>query len=290
MVFVVLNLSFFSYLKSFGDFDASMICRQEDKAYYNKLINNLIDPFKKYYATLKHNYNDFIKRFDAHKPYNSIPKVIHQIWLGNKPIPKQFFPFMESWKKYHPDWEYILWTDKDVKNLDLITQKYFDQETHPRSRANILRFELLYKFGGLYVDLDFECLAPLKMHDYCNFYAGILELPRTVFNLQSQPDNLCRFRSANALVGTTPEHPILHHFLVNLIPQCRQYHDILMRTGVKCFNRALWDMADSFDESVVLFPSNFFFSWYRIKPGVSVNSMICKIMPETMAVHWYFSK
>lgn len=39
----------------------------------------------------------------------SIPRIIHQIWIGPKPAPTKF---MDTWKDKHPDFEYIRWTEK----------------------------------------------------------------------------------------------------------------------------------------------------------------------------------
>jgi mannosyltransferase OCH1-like enzyme len=40
-----------------------------------------------------------------------IPKVIHQIWIGPKPAPKQM---MQTWKEKHPGFEYILWNEEEI--------------------------------------------------------------------------------------------------------------------------------------------------------------------------------
>ena len=38
-----------------------------------------------------------------------IPKIIHQIWIGPKPIPDQYKEFSQKMIEMHPDWEYHLW-------------------------------------------------------------------------------------------------------------------------------------------------------------------------------------
>lgn len=38
-----------------------------------------------------------------------IPKIIHYCWLSNDPIPDDLKSCMDSWKKYLPDYEFILW-------------------------------------------------------------------------------------------------------------------------------------------------------------------------------------
>ena len=38
-----------------------------------------------------------------------IPKIIHYCWLSNDPIPSNIQHYMDSWKKYLPDYEFIHW-------------------------------------------------------------------------------------------------------------------------------------------------------------------------------------
>ncbi|NBV41108.1 glycosyl transferase, partial [bacterium] len=44
----------------------------------------------------------------------AIPKILHQVWLGPKEMPAQFVSWREQWRRLHPDWEYMLHTDKDI--------------------------------------------------------------------------------------------------------------------------------------------------------------------------------
>lgn len=38
-----------------------------------------------------------------------IPKIIHYCWLSGDPIPENLQKCMNSWKKFLPDYEFILW-------------------------------------------------------------------------------------------------------------------------------------------------------------------------------------
>jgi mannosyltransferase OCH1-like enzyme len=124
---------------------------------------------------------DFFKKlYDKHNPTQiqadstvKIPKIIHQIWLGS-PVPECFKAFMKSWELHHPGWTYILWTDEKVKTLTLYNQDLFDAATNFGEKADILRYELLYFFGGVYADCDQECLRSLDfLHHLYDFYIGI---------------------------------------------------------------------------------------------------------------------
>lgn len=80
---------------------------------------------------------------------NSIPKIIHRIWLGDKPLPQEFEEYWKTWEAYHPDYRFITWRDTDTCVIP--------PGLHPAAQSDLLRLHILYKYGGLYVDTDFEC-------------------------------------------------------------------------------------------------------------------------------------
>jgi mannosyltransferase OCH1-like enzyme len=87
---------------------------------------------------------------------NKIPKKIHQVWLGSD-LPEKYRDLCNSWQTTNPDWEYKLWTDKDIEEFDIDIQK-FNQIKNLGTKSDILRYHILYKYGGIYADTDFLCL------------------------------------------------------------------------------------------------------------------------------------
>lgn len=96
-----------------------------------------------------------------------IPRVIHRIWLG-PPMPDEFERYGDGWQTIHPDWRMKLWTEESLPRLR--NQDLYDraEKIAPASiwqfRADVVRYELLEREGGLYVDADMECrrsFAPL---------------------------------------------------------------------------------------------------------------------------------
>ncbi len=129
-----------------------------------------------------------------------IPKIIHQIWIGG-PLPEAFKDLCESWKFYHNSrgWLYKLWTDDDIPNLQLYNKRFFDQTKKPGIRSDLMRWEIVYKFGGFYVDTDFECLQPLDDLLVYDFVTAL------------QPLDTYFVQLGAAFYGARPEHPILEH-------------------------------------------------------------------------------
>lgn len=105
----------------------------------------------------------------------NIPKIIHQTWK-DKNVPPYFRSLVNSWKVHHPEWHYILWTDK--MNLDFIRRNfpnYLEQYNSYKfniQRVDAVRYLILFKLGGIFVDLDFECfhnIQPLLYNTDCLF-------------------------------------------------------------------------------------------------------------------------
>lgn len=98
---------------------------------------------------------------------NIIPKKIHQVWLGSD-LPEKYRKLCNSWSEIHPDWEYKLWTDKDINEFDIDIEK-FNGIKNLGAKSDILRYHILYKYGGIYADTDFLCLRsfePILKYDF----------------------------------------------------------------------------------------------------------------------------
>ncbi len=210
-----------------------------------------------------------------------IPKIIHQIWLGSH-FPKHYERYQKSWLTYHPGWLYKLWTDADVKNFTWSNQnskKLFDDAQNYGEKSDILRYELLYRYGGLYVDVDFECLKPLDDLHYCyDVYVGIEQAQRLEIN--------------NALIGAAPEHPFLKFCIESLRDQGskRDFMAIMQRSGPVFFTKCFMHCIALYEDSMFAFPVSYFYP-IPIKTGAyhTLNQVANYIQPETYAVHYWNS-
>lgn len=178
----------------------------------------------------------------------TIPKIIHQIWLGGTP-PDQFKEFMATWVEMHAgrDWQYKLWTDDDLKDLELYTQSFFDSAKNFGTKADLLRFEILYRYGGVYIDLDFECLQPLdELHYLYDFYTALQPLDSKVVQLGS------------ALIGARPKHPIIRNFLLSMKESWSE-RGVLRRTGPVQFSKIFYMTAGRGGSKDIAFPASYFY-------------------------------
>lgn len=105
------------------------------------------------------------------KPEVNIPKIIHQTYKSLEQLPNVWKDTPAEWKRYHPDWKYCFWSDKDCRQF--VNDQFpdfletYDGYEYNIQRADAIRPMVLYFFGGLYADCDIQ---PVKSFDDL-FYA-----------------------------------------------------------------------------------------------------------------------
>ena len=120
-----------------------------------------------------------------------IPRVIHRVWVGGAEMPAAEVHFGRTFADAHPRWKMRLWGDGDLPSLG-IGDAERSRARSPAELSDVVRFEVLSRFGGVYVDTDFECRRNLE-----ELLVGVrafaaLELPGRV---------------ATGVLGGVPGHP-----------------------------------------------------------------------------------
>jgi hypothetical protein len=131
-----------------------------------------------------------------------IPRIIHHIWIGPDPLPDDQKPWIKSWKRHHKGWEHRLWTEDDLPD-DPIRPEVLERLRAPVERADILRLEILFRHGGVYVDTDLECLRPLDPLLDGQEFVGVCHKPG---------------RITNTAIAAAPGHPLLERALREVRP------------------------------------------------------------------------
>lgn len=145
-----------------------------------------------------------------------IPKVIHQIWIGGQ-IPELQQEYMETFM-HMPGWRYKLWGNADLTELNFPrTWKYIvsiiaKPKTIWAQIADLMRLELLYIHGGVYVDCTAESVKP---------FGDLLDKGSLIMS-NEQPCGLdcvgqrgLRFIS-NSFIAAAPRHHVLKRLLRKL--------------------------------------------------------------------------
>ncbi len=251
IIFALFSISIHVFGGNFPTFHEGMDCANTYKPEFIKA---------NHWKQAQASYESFVNN-PQYQSAPKIPKIIHQIWIGSS-FPEKCVAFQNSWKKYHPDWEYKLWSDQDIKALKLTNQHLYDRASNYGEKSDIARYEILYRFGGLYIDTDFECLKSFDLfHHTCSFYSGLL-----------YPRKAETFNIANGLIGSVAGHPVLKECIETMRRNSNDNSPmaIIGRTGPyhfsACYRRLL--LQGILPRDSVLLPVNFFYAfpaWERFE-------------------------
>ena len=153
-----------------------------------------------------------------------IPHIIHQTWKSDL-VPSYTVPWITSWRRHHPDWQIWFWNDSDVSMY--ISKKYpqylelFNSYATQIQRIDAARLIILYEFGGIYADLDVECLRPLDKL-FRKYDCVIGQEPELHSYVYHKLDYLL---PSNAIMAVAPGHPFMKFLVENL----KFYHENVSR-------------------------------------------------------------
>ena len=89
-----------------------------------------------------------------------IPKIIHYCWFGNTPIPLTAHKCLESWKKYLPEYEIILWNEENSPMKIPFVRDAYKAKKYAFV-ADYVRIWAVYTYGGIYMDTDMLVIRPM---------------------------------------------------------------------------------------------------------------------------------
>jgi inositol phosphorylceramide mannosyltransferase catalytic subunit len=175
-------------------------------------------------------YGDAIKNINDVNE-KGVPKIIHHICPRdfNRWHPKWFVGY-ESWLRIFPKEEYkhMIWYDDELHKIIeedfpwfLETFKSYDKNI---KRIDMVRPFILYKYGGIYADMDFVV--------YKNFYD---KLPEDKVSICESPYKQNE-EITNALMGSPPKH----NFWLLVIDECYKHvndSNVLLSTGPQLISK-----------------------------------------------------
>lgn len=91
-----------------------------------------------------------------------IPKRIFQTWKTREVTSSVLKQWQQSWKDLNPDYDYVIWDDEDNRKfvVDYFQDFLYNYDNYSKNicRVDAIRYLYLYMYGGIYADLDFQCL------------------------------------------------------------------------------------------------------------------------------------
>ena len=192
-----------------------------------------------------------------------IPKVFHYVWLGEDPIPARYEDYRRTWERAHPDWQFRTWGPGD---LDWLTNRWlFDRAPSYAQKADIARYEVVFRFGGVYLDTDMECLKPIDaLIDGLSFFAG-REINGAI---------------GSAMFGAAPSHPILGEAVRRLPGSCFAFHRVDEQSGPRLLTEVSSKPCVESRNDVRIFRPEFFYPYNYDEPFRRNESF-----PTAYAVH-----
>lgn len=125
-----------------------------------------------------------------------IPKIIWQTHEWDyQDLPEVFKKTSYTWKNLNPEWEYRYFSGKDRE--DFISEHYpFLKETYlnpiKTRQADIWRYCVIHKFGGVYADMDSVCIKSLD-HMLENYNNEDLIVLKRYMHLENKDVHNCNF-------------------------------------------------------------------------------------------------
>lgn len=186
----------------------------------------------------------------------AIPRIIHQMWKDDR-VPRELQSGVASWKALNPGWEYRFWTDRSL--LEFVSDWYpgvlpvYVGYRDAIRRSDAARYLLLDHFGGVYADLDTECLRPFEELVPENRVVLCHE-PPSQWHVQAS-HGARPFVLFNGLMAGPPGHPFWRE-LVERLPACRHASGVLDATG-PCFLTGVYLWSEHRDR-VAVHPATLF--------------------------------
>ena len=180
-----------------------------------------------------------------------IPRILHQIWIGDREPP---CVWIDTWRINYiqgigkdEGWQHILWDNDRVSKLQMYNQDLFDHETMWQCKADILRLELLWQYGGVYIDSDV-----ISMQKSLESVIQKTEETQTGFAITYEPDTKDKPYSVlgNSVIVASPKHPLVamliqyiktiyHHkrpfFSAEWVTGPLTYTKVLLHTGLNFY-------------------------------------------------------
>jgi len=175
-----------------------------------------------------------------------IPKIIHQLWIGSKPAPTKF---MNTWRDKNPEFKYMRWNEQEINNHTAIFSCHdrVHEIEEINGKADILRWEILYEYGGVFLDADSICIEPIDdilMNAPC--FAGWEQE-------QIRPGLI-----ATGTMGFPPKHPLVKkaiEWIKNNPVSTRDTGKRAWQNVGPMLLTAMYNSSTDFQNEMIIFPS-----------------------------------
>lgn len=241
-----------------------------------------------------------ISKFLYNMSNDGIPRIIHQIWSETyRPLPSKFKLLSKTWRHHYSDWEYKFW---DNEKMDYFINENFPQYINIYKRFpfdvqrwDSIRYLILHKMGGMYVDFDYESIRPMD------------ELIREKSCCFAQePQIHCKIFSknimfTNALMACIPEHPFIEKIIETIFSEEMINYDTSIKELCVLNTTGPWKLIDLYEslnksekKGIYLIPNQYVTPFSgtqasQFRSGV-INAELEKCIENSYAIHYFFGE
>jgi len=179
-----------------------------------------------------------------------IPRLITQTWRTTA-LPAPAEAFAASWRTKNPDFTWRLFDDEACAALVAeVAPEYaadYRDFPFPVMRADFFRYAAVYRDGGVYADIDMECVRPI---------GKLLDIAPVVFSVEAHLTERRRAelgytrpsQVANCIFAARPGHPLLRQAMDRAVELVRRRAttakaDIEDLTGPRMLTRLFFERA-----------------------------------------------
>lgn len=221
-----------------------------------------------------------------------IPKIIHYCWFGGNPLPPLTQECIASWKKYLPDYEIKEWNESnfDVNSIPYTAEAY--KQKKYAYVSDYARFEIIYKYGGIYFDTDVEVIKPMDDIIARGCFMGFEQDPDGDNTPGKYAPRYCFDVALGLGFGMTPNHPFMAEMIEHYknltfepIPtgDIAWYKTIVAHTTEKLCARGLKNVPGIQQlDDIFIYPSEYF-------APINAISRRLHITPNTRTIHRYMA-
>ena len=171
---------------------------------------------------------NWIENHTQHRGLNK-PRLLHLIWVGTSEQPAYLQKHITRWKELMPEWTIRLWTNDDLtpEEIKLEVLERIHEADRGVQKADILRYYVVWKYGGIYVDADIEPIRSLEPILYMS-------------DLVICHDNIIEWQYiSNAFFAASAYHPVLERALAMCLHTQLNTNAPHMTTGPSLFGRVV---------------------------------------------------
>ena len=176
-----------------------------------------------------------------------IPCLIHQTW-NSRQLPVNLDTWCASWRRLNPGAEYRFYDDGDCRSF--VGQEFpsllglYDSLAWGIERSDLFRLLVVYRYGGLYADVDMECLRSFTQFFLMDGALFCVEA-RLTRSQQARLRYAYPYQIANCIFAAVPGHPLLGDWIAEIERRTgrsssRSLAEVEERTGPRLLTRLLF--------------------------------------------------